>query len=62
MCLGAVVMVDVPHIIYALHDQVVHSKTTIEAIHMCGVTLKAIMEGCWKMNLQKYLKSTDQRI
>ena len=31
MCLGAVVMVDVPHIIYALHDQVVHSKTTIEA-------------------------------
>ncbi len=31
MCLGAVVMADVPHIIYALHDKVVHSKTTIEA-------------------------------
>jgi len=30
MCLGAVVMADVPHIIYALNDQVVHSKTTIE--------------------------------
>lgn len=31
MCLGAAVMADVPHIIYALHDQVVYSKTTIEA-------------------------------
>ena len=31
MCLGAVVMADVPHIIYALNDQVVHSKITIEA-------------------------------
>ena len=31
MCLGAVVMADVPHIIYALNDQVVHSKTTIES-------------------------------
>jgi tRNA(adenine34) deaminase len=29
MCLGAVVMADVPHIIYALNDQVVQSKTTI---------------------------------
>jgi len=31
MCLGATVMADVPHIIYALHDQVVHSKTTLQA-------------------------------
>ena len=30
MCLGAVVMADVPHIIYALNDKVVHSKVTIE--------------------------------
>ncbi|MBI3173698.1 MAG: nucleoside deaminase [Chloroflexi bacterium] len=30
MCLGAVVMADIPHIIFAIHDQVVHSKTTIE--------------------------------
>jgi tRNA(adenine34) deaminase len=30
MCLGAVVMADVPHIIYALHDKVVHSKTSID--------------------------------
>ncbi len=30
MCLGAVVMADVPHIIYALHDKVVHSKLSIE--------------------------------
>jgi tRNA(adenine34) deaminase len=31
MCLGAVVMADVPHIIYALNDVVVHSKKTLEA-------------------------------
>lgn len=30
MCLGAVVMADVPHIIYALNDKVVHSKLSVE--------------------------------
>jgi tRNA(adenine34) deaminase len=30
MCLGAVVMADIPHIIFAKHDQVVHSKLSIE--------------------------------
>lgn len=30
MCLGAVVMADVPHVIYALNDAVVHSKVSIE--------------------------------
>ncbi len=30
MCLGAVVMADVPHIIYGLHDVVVQSKITVE--------------------------------
>ena len=30
MCLGAVVMADVPHIIYALNDAVVHSKQSVE--------------------------------
>ena len=30
MCLGAVVMADVPHIIYALNDKIVHSKMSIE--------------------------------
>ena len=29
MCLGAVVMADVPHIIFAAHDAVVHSEDTI---------------------------------
>lgn len=31
MCLGAVVMADVPHIIYALPDENVRSRVTIEA-------------------------------
>ena len=30
MCLGAAVMADVPHIIYALSDAVVHSKLSVE--------------------------------
>lgn len=30
LCLGAVVMADVPHIIYALNDQVVHSKLSVD--------------------------------
>jgi len=30
MCLGAIVMADVPHIIFAKHDQVVHSKLSVE--------------------------------
>ena len=29
MCLGAVVMADVPHIIFAAHDAVVHSRHTV---------------------------------
>ena len=30
MCLGAAVMADVPHIVFALHDKVVHSRLTVE--------------------------------
>jgi tRNA(Arg) A34 adenosine deaminase TadA len=31
MCLGAAVMADVPHIVYALADENVKSKVTLEA-------------------------------
>ena len=30
LCLGAAVMADIPHIIFALHDQIVHSKQTVQ--------------------------------
>jgi len=30
MCLGAVVMADVPHIVFAKHDQVVHSQSSVK--------------------------------
>ena len=30
MCLGAVVMADIPHVIFAKHDQVVHSRLSVE--------------------------------
>ncbi len=30
LCLGAAVMADIPHIIFALHDRVVYSSQTIE--------------------------------
>ena len=31
LCLGAVVMADVPHVIFAKHDQVVHSSLSLES-------------------------------
>ena len=31
LCLGAVVMADVPHIVFAKHDQVVHSSLSVES-------------------------------
>jgi len=31
LCLGAVVMADVPHIIFAKHDQVIHSSLSVES-------------------------------
>ncbi|MBN2499743.1 MAG: nucleoside deaminase [Anaerolineales bacterium] len=30
LCLGAAVMADIPHIIFALHDEVVHSHYTVQ--------------------------------
>ena len=30
LCLGAVVMADIPHVIFALHDKVVYSAQTVE--------------------------------
>ena len=30
MCLGAVVMADIPHIVFAKHDRVVHSRLSVE--------------------------------
>jgi tRNA(adenine34) deaminase len=31
MCLGAVVMADIPHIVFGKHDRVVHSKFSVES-------------------------------
>jgi hypothetical protein len=30
MCLGAVVMADIPHIIFAKHDHVIYSRLSVE--------------------------------
>ena len=30
MCLGAIVMADIPHVIFAKHDQVVQSRLSVE--------------------------------
>ncbi|HNQ95393.1 MAG TPA: nucleoside deaminase [Anaerolineales bacterium] len=45
MCLGAAVMADVPHIIYALHDAIVHSKKTLEANPYVRRHLKSYFGG-----------------
>ena len=31
MCLGAVVMADIPHVIFAKHDANVHSRLSVES-------------------------------
>ena len=45
MCLGAVVMADVPHIIYALNDKVVHSKVSIETNPYIRCHIKSYFGG-----------------
>ena len=45
MCLGAVVMADIPHIIFAKHDQVVHSKLSIETNPYIGRHIKNYFGG-----------------
>lgn len=45
MCLGAVVMADVPHIVYALHDAVVHSKITLESNPYVRRHIKSYLGG-----------------
>jgi tRNA(adenine34) deaminase len=45
MCLGAVVMADVPHIIYALNDAVVHSKVSIETNPYIRRHIKSYLGG-----------------
>lgn len=45
MCLGAVVMADVPHVIYALHDSVVKSKLTLEANPYMRRHIKSYLGG-----------------
>ncbi len=42
MCLGAVVMADVPHIIFAAHDEVVQSRHTVTTIPTCYAISRAI--------------------
>jgi tRNA(adenine34) deaminase len=45
MCLGAVVMADVPHIIFAKHDQVVHSKLSVETNPYIRRHIKSYLGG-----------------
>ena len=58
MCLGAVVMADVPHIIYALNDVVVHSKVSIETNPYIRRHIKSylggVMEGESVRIIEKY--------
>jgi len=45
MCLGAAVMADVPHIVFASHDGLVHSAKTIETNPYVGRHIRSYVGG-----------------
>jgi tRNA(adenine34) deaminase len=55
MCLGAVVMADIPHIIFAKHDQVVHSKSSIETNPYIRGHIKSYFGGVLEQESTKIL-------
>lgn len=45
MCLGAIVMADVPHVIFAKHDQVVQSRLSVETNPYIRRHIKSYLGG-----------------
>jgi tRNA(adenine34) deaminase len=45
MCLGAAVMADIPHIIFAKHDQIVHSQLSVETNPYIRRHIKSYLGG-----------------
>jgi tRNA(adenine34) deaminase len=62
MCLGAVVMADVPHIIYALNDAVVQSKITLESNPYIRRHIKSYFGGVLKHEAAKVIGKYNPKI
>ena len=62
MCLGAVVMADVPHIIYALNDKVVHSKLSVETNPFIARHIKSYYGGILEDESTELLRKYDPRM
>ncbi|MCK6538832.1 MAG: nucleoside deaminase [Anaerolineales bacterium] len=62
MCLGAVVMADVPHIIYALNDVVVQSKLTLESNPYIRRHIKSYFGGVLEDESARLIERYNPRI
>lgn len=62
MCLGTVVMADVPHIIYALNDKVVHSRLSVETNPFIRRHIKSYYGGILEDESAEILGKYDPRM
>jgi len=62
LCLGAAVMADVPHIIYALNDAVVYSKQSIETNPYIRRHIKSYLGGVLEDESAKSSANTNPKI
>ena len=62
MCLGAAVMADVPHIIYALNDRVVHSKLSIETNPYIRRHIKSYFGGVLEQRSVEIIGKYDPKV
>jgi tRNA(adenine34) deaminase len=61
MCLGAAVMADIPHIIFAKHDQVVHSQLSVETNPYIRRHIKSYFGGVLEEEATKILAHYNPR-
>jgi tRNA(adenine34) deaminase len=73
MCLGAVVMADIPHIIFAKHDQIVYSRLSVETNPYIRRHIKTYFGGvleeestqilaCYRPEDLKYIETGGQSV
>jgi tRNA(adenine34) deaminase len=62
MCLGAAVMADVPHIIYALNDRVVHSQLSIETNPYIRRHIKSYFGGVLEQRSVEIIGKYDPKV
>ncbi len=61
LCLGAAVMADIPHIIFAIHDCVVHSELTLEANPYVRRHIRSYQGGVLEADSEDIMRRYDPR-